>query len=92
MDDGVNQREVLAKLRWPDRRQRLAEQIKLAQAMTPSERLQRVGELTRLCLELAAAAGNLEAAKRYREWREARWRQSIREVIEQYERSHVRQS
>ena len=89
MGGDASQREILERLRWPDRRQRLEEQARLAQALTPTERLERVDALTRLCLELAGAAGNLEAARRYREWREAQWRQSIREVIRQYERRQL---
>ncbi|MBI4581477.1 MAG: hypothetical protein HY718_17375 [Planctomycetes bacterium] len=86
MNADASQREILESLRWPDRGRRLREQARLAQAMTPAERLARVAGLTRLCLELAAAAGNLEATKRYRTWRETQWRQSMREAIELYER------
>ncbi len=86
MDANLNQCEILEKLRWPDRRQRLAEEARLAQDMTPTERFERVDALSRLCWELAAGAGNLEAAKRYREWKEVQWRERIREVIRQYER------
>jgi len=89
MDEKVSQREILERLRWPDRKSRLAEQAQLAQSMTPTERLMRVDALSRLCRELAAAAGNLSAAWRYREWREAQWRESIREVIRRYETARV---
>lgn len=82
----MNQREILNGLRWPDRKQRLREHAGAAQAMTPTERLERVDALSRLCLELAAAAGNLEAAQRHREHRKAEWRRRIGEVIRQYER------
>lgn len=85
MPEDVNQREILEKLRWPDRKETLAEQVRAALALTPTQRLDRVEELRRLCLAMATAAGNLEAAKRYREWREAEWRKSIQEAIRLYE-------
>lgn len=92
MDGRMKQREILEKLRWPDRKQRLEEEARLARGMTPAERFDRADALSRLCWELAASAGNLEAAKRYREWREAQWRERIREVIRQYERRKRQQS
>lgn len=91
MSADPSQREILERLRWPSRRERVLEQARLVRTMTPAERLQRVAALTRLCMELAAAAGNVEAARRYREWRETQWRRSIREVIRLYERKRIGQ-
>jgi len=87
MNEQQNQLEFLASLKWPDRRQRLEEQARIARSLTPDERLLRVDALSRLCLALARSAGNLEAARRYREWREAQWRRRIREVIRHDERT-----
>ena len=86
MSGDLSQREILEKLRWPDRKERLAEEARMAWAMTPAERFDRVDAISRLCWELAAAAGNLGAVERYRQWRHAQWRERIQEVIRQYER------
>lgn len=89
MHTQATQRDILERLPWPVRHQRLQDQVRAALALTPTQRLERVGELTRLCLELAAAAGNLDAARQYRERREAEWRGRIREVIRQYEQRQI---
>ncbi len=86
MASDVSQREILAGLRWPDPKQRLREEAQAAQSLTPGERLHRAAALHRVCLELAASAGNLEAAQRYYEWREMQWRQRILEAVRLYER------
>ncbi len=86
MGGSASQREILARLPWPDRQQHLREDAEAARALTPTERLQRAAALTDLCLELAAAGDNVGAAERYRHWREAQWRERIREVVRLYER------
>jgi hypothetical protein len=85
MGGKASQREVLARIPWPDRRERLKEEAEAVRSLTPTERLHRIAALRRLCLELAASAGNLEAVQRYYDWREAQWRERIREVIRLYE-------
>jgi hypothetical protein len=88
MNGSSSQREILESLHWPDGKQRLQEQAQDARNLNPTERLLRVGALSRLCHELAAAAGNLDAAQRDRDRRESQWRDRIHEVIRQYESRH----
>ncbi len=86
MSDAASQREVLANIHWPSPAQRMKEEALAARGLTATERLRRVAALRRLCLELAAAGGNLDAVQRYHEWREAQWRERIHEVVRLYER------
>jgi hypothetical protein len=89
MTRDASQREILAGLRWPDPRRRLEEEAQAVQSLTPTERLHRVAALRRVCLELAASAGNLEAAQRYYDWRESQWRERIRQAVRLYERKRA---